>query len=166
MNPLAVSMRRTDAILRRTASQRPPARPRNRHGRRPETSKAARVRSAVTRVAVALAVAVGAVFAVEWIATAPAAPSSASVAALIPAAEAEVIYLSELADAGVLIPPDREQAAVEIAREHVAHGHLIGMREIIRQDFRERIGGLTEAQVDVARVVVEHHFLAVTGRRQ
>lgn len=86
--------------------------------------------------------------------------------ATIPASEAETIFVAELADAGILLTPQQAETAVGIAREHVAHGHLVGMRESIRTDFRESIPSLTEEQVESAKIAVEHHFLAVTGRKQ
>lgn len=86
--------------------------------------------------------------------------------ATIPASEAETIFVAELADAGILLTPQQAEAAVGIAREHVAHGHLSGMREEIREDVRAAFPTLSEDQVEAAKVVVEHHFRAVTGRRQ
>lgn len=79
---------------------------------------------------------------------------------------AQAVYLAELREAGVTLDPAEQAAAVGIADEHVAHGHLVGMREIIRADFRKRIPRLTDAEVEIAKVAVEHHFLAVTGRKQ
>lgn len=80
--------------------------------------------------------------------------------------DAERDYLAELAYAGIRLNPTEQTAAVEIAREHVAHGHLIGMRIPIMDDFNERIPRLSDEQVDTARVAVEHHFKNVTGKPQ
>ncbi|MBW0088255.1 hypothetical protein I4I73_03370 [Pseudonocardia sp. KRD-184] len=93
------------------------------------------------------------------VAAAPAAPT-------LPLTNAERIYLAELAEAGVPFAGPDADTAVVIAREHVAHGHLVGMREAIRADFRTRLPALTPDQVEDAKTAVEHHFLAVTGRKQ
>lgn len=159
MTPSSVSMARATAILRRAG-----LRPTGRHHRKPDP-RTPHARLAV-RAGLAASVAAVVAFPVVWVTT-PDEVSAAPVSvATIPVDEAERIYLAELEAAGVPIPPDRQQAAVDIAREHVAHGHLVGMRESIRSDFESRIPGLTEEQIDVARVVLEHHFLAITGRKQ
>lgn len=97
--------------------------------------------------------------------TVAAAPTTQAVA-IATDSDAERVYLNELAEAGVQLTQEEQGVAIGVAREHVAHGHLIGMRELIRRDFRERIPSLTEEQVEIAKVAVEHHFLAVTGRKQ
>jgi hypothetical protein len=77
--------------------------------------------------------------------------------------EAEMVYLAELSFGGVKLNEREQEIAVEIAREHVAHGHLDGMRYRITDDFFYRIPRLTTHERDVARICVEHHFKAVTG---
>jgi hypothetical protein len=77
--------------------------------------------------------------------------------------EAEMVYLAELSFGGVKLTRAEQEIAVEIAREHVAHGHLDGMRYRITDDFYYRIPRLTTDERDVARICVEHHFKAVTG---
>ena len=84
----------------------------------------------------------------------------------MPADRAEQVFVAELGDAGIRLTPPQQAVAVGIARKHVGHGHLIGMRQQIRDDFAAAFPALTAEQVDVARIVVEHHFLAVTGRKQ
>lgn len=87
-------------------------------------------------------------------------------AVTVAATPAEAILLAELREAGVPVPAEAQPGMVAVARKHVAHGHLVGMRESIRADVRATLPGLTVEQVDTARVVVEHHFLRITGRKQ
>lgn len=84
----------------------------------------------------------------------------------MPVGQAERVFLTELRDAGIVLTPPQQAEALTIAREHVAHGHLVGMRAQIRADWQAVAPGLSEEQVETARVVVEHHFLNVTGRKQ
>lgn len=147
--------RRAAAILRRTPNPR-----RGRHALRP-TRRQRWTRRSLTGLAAGVLVA-----ATGLTVLTPDAPVTAATTATIPASEAETIYVAELAAAGVPLTPQEAQAAVTIARTHVDHGHLIGMREQIRSDFRAALPGLTDEQVETAKVAVEHHFLAVTGRRQ
>lgn len=93
-------------------------------------------------------------------------PATPIVVQGVPLTAPERIYLAELAEAGIDLNPTEKPVAVAIAREHVSHGHLIGMREIIRMDFRTDLPRLTDTQVETAKTAVEHHFLAVTGRKQ
>jgi hypothetical protein len=93
-------------------------------------------------------------------------PPAAASAATVDASAAERVFLDELGYAGLQLTPEEQAAAVEVAREHVDHGHLVGMRTRILDDFAQRIPRLTDEQRDVARVAVEHHFQAVTGRKQ
>jgi hypothetical protein len=81
--------------------------------------------------------------------------------------EAEKVFLAELSFGGLDdLTLGEQDIAVEIAREHVAHGHLSGMRYRITDDFYFRIPRLTTEQRDIARICVEHHFKAVTGKSQ
>jgi hypothetical protein len=135
----------------------------------PRTRRRARQAKA-TAVGTALVVAVS-VVAATWTAPPPEQPTVTAAAAVSPqeterVRRAEQVYLAELAAAGIVLRPDEQQAALRIARDHVAHGHLVGMRERIREDWRNAVPRLTSEQVDVARIVVEHHFQAVTGRKQ
>lgn len=120
----------------------------------------------------AVAAAVVAVSAGAWFAAAPdpAGQVTAAVNAALPAPTATPaqtsVYLAELAAAGVTLTPDEQTVAANIGEKHIAHGHLIGMREPIRADFRAGIPRLTVDQVEIAKTAVEHHFLAVTGRKQ
>lgn len=104
--------------------------------------------------------------------TAPPSPTTVAAAPTTQAvtvstdSEAERVYLNELAEAGLQLTPREQVEAIEIAREHISHGHLVGMRELIRKDFRERIPRLNKDEVEIAKVALEHHFLAVTGRKQ
>lgn len=93
-------------------------------------------------------------------------PTPVAAVATIPASEAETIFVAELEAAGIPLTPQQAETAVGIAREHVAHGHLVGMREPIRQDLRAAFPDFTDEQVEIAKVAVEHHFRFVTGRAQ
>lgn len=93
-------------------------------------------------------------------------PSPTAVTPTRPVDEAEKVFLRELYYAGIQLTLGEQDIAVEIAREHVAHGHLIGMRHVITDDFLARIPRLTTEERDIARIAVEHHFQAVTGRKQ
>jgi hypothetical protein len=114
---------------------------------------------------VAAVAAAGVVVAVPWLAAPTSDLAPAAVATLDPTA-AEDRLLFELDTAGLNLTPAEQAAAVDIARKHVAHGHLIGMRAEILEDFAARIPRLSDEQDDVARVAVEHHFRAVTGKQQ
>lgn len=95
------------------------------------------------------------------------APTTAPAAAPTrPVPEAEMVYLEELRFGGLKLSEAEQKIAVEIAREHVAHGHLNGMRYEITDDFFYRIPRLTTEERDIARIAVEHHFQQVTGRKQ
>lgn len=117
----------------------------------------------VARAAIAVVVASATWWAVTWWAvTVPVDQAPAA----SPFTPLEQRYLSELSEAGVQLSPSEAVVAVQIANVHVSHGHLIGMREQIRQDLRTRIAGLSEPEVEIAKVAIEHHFLNVTGRKQ
>jgi hypothetical protein len=155
---LADSNRRAADIER---AARPKPTPTGRHRQRVEP-KPKRRAVIGTAVVATLALSSGG----AWLALDGDPPVAAATAVTVPVDQAERNYLAELRYAGLDLTEPEQQAAVDIAREHVAHGHLIGMRTIIVGDFRERIPRLTDEQIDVARVAVEHHFLAVTGRKQ
>lgn len=93
-------------------------------------------------------------------------PSPNAVTETRPVDEAEKVFLRELDFAGLELTLGEQDIAVEIAREHVAHGHLVGMRYRITDDFLARIPRLTTEERDIARIAVEHHFQTVTGRKQ
>jgi hypothetical protein len=152
---LADSLRRAAAIERNT---RPEPTPTGRHRAKTERPIRRAVMLTTAAVIILTGVPIGAIL------DGPD-PEPATVAT-VPVDQAERDYLAELAYAGLDLTEPEQQAAVDIAREHVAHGHLTGMRTKIIEDLRERIPRLTDEQVDTARVAVEHHFLAVTGRKQ
>lgn len=129
-----------------------------RHRRKPHPHRTRRI---VTTAGVTLAIAAAGAVALV-------APDPAPVSAVqtMPVGQAERVFLTELRDAGIVLTPPQQAEALTIAREHIEHGHLDGMRQQIRDDFRTRVGGLTEDQVESAKVVVEHHFRNVTGRKQ
>jgi hypothetical protein len=113
---------------------------------------------------VAAAAAAGVVVAVPWLATPTPDPAAATVATTTTAAEERLLF--ELDAAGLALTPAEQAAAVDIAREHVDHGHLVGMRAEILEDLAAHIPRLTDEQDDVGRIAVEHHFRAVTGKQQ
>lgn len=154
--PTNTSLQRAGKILARI-----PTPGRGRHAALP-TRRQRRTKAAVTVAAASLALAT------TLAVLTPDPPVTTPVAAVatIPASEAETIFVAELEAAGVPLTPRQAEEAVGIAREHVAHGHLVGMRERIREDMRTAFPALTAEQVEVAKVAVEHHFLAVTGRKQ
>lgn len=80
--------------------------------------------------------------------------------------EQEQVFLSELRYSKVPLTPEQEQIAVDIAREHVKHNHLNGMRTVIEADVRRLLPHLDDQQVGDTRQNVEHHFQRVTGRKQ
>jgi hypothetical protein len=154
-----------DSNLRATAIERtarPAPTPTGRHRApvEPSRRRLVAIRAAVTAASLGFLAVVGGVLFLDDPNPVPAA------AATVPVDQAERNYLAELAYAGLNLTPAEEQAAVDIAREHVAHGHLTGMRIPILTDFDERIPRLTDEQIEQARVAVEHHFQAVTGRKQ
>ncbi len=157
---LVVSTRRADSILHRIGAAQRLRRGRHRAPR-------SRRRGAAVAAALTLAAGVGVLGLATSGASGDPAPTPAlSVVAVSSVSEEERTFLAELAEAGVLLDGPDATAAVEIAREHVAHGHLVGMRERIRQDVRAALPWLDETQVETAKVAVEHHFLATTGRSQ
>ncbi len=157
---LVVSTRRADGILHRIGAAQRLRRGRHRAPR-------SRRRGAVVAASLTLAAGVGVLgLATSGASGDPAPTPAVSVVAVSSVSEEERTFLAELAEAGVLLDGPDATAAVEIAREHVAHGHLVGMRERIRADFRAAVPWLTEEQVETAKVAVEHHFLAVLGRPQ
>ncbi len=159
--PLVSSTRRADSILQRIGTARRLRRGRHRAAPRPVRSRTGLVAGVLTVTAGLGVLGVG----TATVAFTDPAPSVAVVAA-VSVSELERTFLAELAEAGVLLDGPDATAAVEIAREHVAHGHLVGMRERIREDVRAALPWLTEEQVETAKVAVEHHFLAVLGRPQ
>ncbi len=157
---LVVSTRRADGILHRIGAAQRLRRGRHRAPR-------GRRRGAVVAAALTLAAGVGVLgLATSGASGDPAPIPAVSVVAVSSVSEEERVFLAELAEAGVLLGGPDATEAVEIAREHVAHGHLVGMRERIREDVRAAVPWLTEEQVETAKVAVEHHFLAVLGRPQ
>lgn len=165
---IADSLRRANRILRKTAPARKPRPARFRRGRHaePASGRAYFARGLVVGLGV-----LAATGGVGWVALdSDDGPAPASAVATVPVDEAEENYLFELnvalAVTGTQLTPAEQPVAVEIARKHVEHGHLIGMRVPILTDFERRIPRLTAEQRDIARVAVEHHFLAVTGRKQ
>lgn len=156
MTPPTTPPRRTRSIVARIPTPR-----RGRHAATPTRRQRWTTRS-LTGVAAGIVVATATLTAL----TPDTEITAATTTAVIPASEAETIFVAELADAGITLTPAQALTAVDIARTHVAHGHLVGMREPIRRDLRDAFPHLDEEQVETAKMAIEHHFLAVTGRKQ
>lgn len=92
-------------------------------------------------------------------------PAPASAAATVPADVAEATFLRELGYIGIALSPEQQDRALTIARKHVAHGHLEGMGTEMIADFKALVPGISDEKAESARIVLVHHFNAVTGKQ-